>query len=66
MKKWDTIRIAFYGAFVGCLYGAYANGPYWNGNTGDVLEAMGGVVGGGIGAAAIAAAVSGIRNLLIR
>jgi hypothetical protein len=66
MKKWNTGRLALYGAAVGCMYGAVANMSYWTGSAEMVLEAIGGVVGGGVGGAAVVAIVSGVRNLLVR
>ncbi len=63
-KKWNTRRLALYGAFVGLVYAVFNNAVNWG--VQPVSSTIGGLVGGAVGGAAVLAAASGIRNLFIR
>ena len=67
-KKWDTLQVALYGAPIGAAIAAIQG----LGRTRDIpantvsYAAVGEAVGGAIGGILLFAAVSGIRNLLVR
>lgn len=63
-KKWNTPRLALYGAFVGAafiLIRGYIEPSY-----APVEFNVGEVVGGAVGGAALVAIVSGVRNMFVR
>ena len=66
MTKWNTYRIAGYGAAVGCLFSALHDVQLIGSGLEATLQWAGGLVGGAAGGALMAAAVSGLRNLIIR
>ena len=63
-KKWNTSRLALYGAFGGLAYAVFNHAANWG--VQPVTSTIGGLVGGAVGGAALIATVSGIRNLFIR
>ena len=63
-KKWNTRRLALYGAFVGLAYSVFNHAANWG--VEPVSFTIGGLTGGAVGGAALLAAASGIRNLFIR
>ncbi len=65
-KRWNTMRLALYGALAGFLYAVFTSGPYWKGDTGLALEGVGTLFGGAVGGAIVVATVSGLRNLFVR
>jgi hypothetical protein len=66
MTRWNTPRIALYGAFAGMLYQAFVAQDYWTQGPGMVARGIGGIIGGAFGGAILAALVSGLRNLFVR
>ncbi len=63
-KKWNTRRLALYGAFFGLAYAVFDIAANWG--VQPVLFTIGGLLGGAVGGAALLASASGIRNLFIR
>lgn len=69
-KRWNTLRIALWGLFLGPLY-SFAK-AYFDGTLPRVWDAdglayiLGGLIGGALGGAALFALVSGVRNLILR
>jgi hypothetical protein len=66
-KRWDTLRIALWGAAFGVAYSAIklTIDGFATLNS-DSLAYAGGLFGGAVGGAAIFAIVSGMRNLILR
>jgi hypothetical protein len=64
--KWDTLAIAKWGACAGVLYAAWQGLSLGGWSAGDIAEKLGGLLGGAIGGAALAAFISGARNLFVR
>lgn len=63
-KKWNTRRLALYGAFAGLAYAVFNNAVNWG--VQPISYTIGGLVGGLAGGAFLVAAISGLRNLFIR
>ncbi len=65
-QKWNTGRLAIYGAFggLGLAAGIIRAGPTMI--QGEIAGSLGYLVGSAVGGAALVALVSGIRNLFIR
>jgi hypothetical protein len=63
---WNTLQFSICGAFVGMLYAAYLDIGLWTRGPDMVAQALGGLAGGALGAAALVAIVCGIRNLFVR
>jgi hypothetical protein len=66
VKRWDTMRIALYGACAGAAYAAFAQAGDWTQGVEMIARAIGGIAGGAVGGAILAALVSGLRNFLVR
>jgi hypothetical protein len=65
IKRWNTLRLALYGACVGALWAAFQSAPLWRLGGDYTARAIGHLIGGAAGAAALVAIVSGTRNLLL-
>ncbi len=65
-QKWDTGRLAIYGAFggLGLAVGIIRAGPTII--QGEIAGSLGGLAGSALGVAVLVALVSGIRNLFVR
>lgn len=66
MKQWNILKLALFGAAIGTVYGAVQAIGYWSGGNPRIMEAVGTVIGGAIGGAAIAAIACVIRNRFAR
>jgi hypothetical protein len=65
MKRWNTQRIALHASLYGAAWAALMHIGQW-GLAGDEIAAgTGFVFGGAMGGAMLAAAVAGVRNLLV-
>jgi hypothetical protein len=65
MNKWNTLRVAIYGACLGLLYAAFLEIGLWT--QVDISgQAGGGLIGGTIAGAILGSLVSGCRNLFVR
>jgi threonine/homoserine efflux transporter RhtA len=63
--KWNTPKIALYGAAVGAIYPGVLHFPLSAAGD-DVAFWLGSMTGGALGVAVLAALVSAVRNLLVR
>ena len=67
VKRWNTMRAALIGAVCGIVYAVVrivlGSGPW---TTDQLSYHFGGLIGGAVGGAALFAAVSGVRNLILR
>ncbi len=63
-QKWDTGRLAIYGAFGGLAVGIIRAWPFMI--QGDIAGSLGALAGSALGGAALVALVSGIGNLFVR
>ena len=69
-KRWNTVRVAWWGALVGALNTplkmllAEETPKYWNAEVAMAIALT--AVGGAIGGAILFVAVSGVRNLILR
>ena len=65
MNKWNTLKVAMYGACLGLLYAASLEIGLWTHP--DVYgQAGGGLIGGTIAGAILGLLISGFRNLFVR
>jgi hypothetical protein len=65
-KRWNTLRLASYGACAGLAYGFYTSLPLWGRGEEFDAQAVGALVGGVAGGAALVALVAALRNLILR
>jgi hypothetical protein len=68
-KRWDTARIALWGAALGLVYSLvslWMNGRFARLDTERLVYLGGGLFGGAFGGAILFATVSGVRNLILR
>ena len=63
-KKWNTGRLALYGAFAGLAYSVWGHAPDWG--VQDLTSTLGQLTGGTVGGAVLVAITSGLRNLFVR
>lgn len=65
-KRWNTLRLALYGAIAGLGFAAIKSAPLWSLGGDYQARAIGQLIGGAAGGAAIVALVSGVRNRVLR
>ncbi len=65
-EKWNPLRLALYGACAGLVYALWIAAGTWELGEPFVAWNVGGLFGGAIGGAFLAAAIAGLRNLLVR
>ncbi len=63
-KKWNTGRLALYGAFAGLAYSVFNHAANWG--VEPLSSTLGTLTGGAVGGAALVAITSGLRNLFVR
>ena len=66
LPRWNPLRFALYGACVGLVYGLWLAGGTWDLGEQFVARNVGRLLGGVISGAFLAAAIAGLRNLLVR
>lgn len=66
IKRWNTLRLAAWGAGAGLIYGAIQGALLWSLGGDYQARAIGQLIGGLVGGAALIALVSGLRNLILR
>jgi len=66
MKRWNTVRVAMYGAAAGLAYAAFNAAPYWSVGSEGIGQGIGMLVGGATMGFVMVAAICGFRNLLVR
>ena len=65
-KKWNTPRLAIYGAFAGLAYAIFNAVGTWSIETNAIAANIGGLIGGTVGGALLVAGASGVRNFFVR
>jgi len=65
MNKWNTLRVAMYGACLGLLYAAFLEIGLWA-QVDMYGQAGGGLIGGTIAGGILGLLISGFRNLFVR
>jgi hypothetical protein len=65
-KRWDTLRLAKYGALVGFVIEACIALPSPGWGAGALGYKVGSMMGGAAGAALLVGIVSGLRNFCVR
>jgi hypothetical protein len=65
MNKWNTLRVAMYGACLGLLYAAFLEIGLWA-QVDMYGQAGGGLIGGTIVGGILGLLISGFRNLFVR
>jgi len=65
MNKWNTLRVAMYGACLGLLYAAVLEIGLWA-QVDMYGQAGGGLIGGAIVGGILGLLISGFRNLFVR
>jgi hypothetical protein len=65
MTKWNTLRVAMYGACLGLLYAAFLEIGLWA-QVDMYGQAGGGLIGGTIVGGILGLLISGFRNLFVR
>src|ERR1700730_837228 len=65
MNKWNTLKVAMYGACVGLLYAASLEIGLWT-HPDMYGQAGGGLIGGTIAGAILGLLISGFRNFFVR
>ena len=65
MNKWNTLRVAMYGACLGLLYAAFLEIGLWA-QVDMYGQAGGGLIGGTIVGGVLGLLISGFRNLFVR
>jgi hypothetical protein len=65
MNKWNTLRVAMYGACLGLLYAGFLEIGLWA-QVDMYGQAGGGLIGGTIVGGILGLLISGFRNLFVR
>ena len=65
-EQWNPLRFALYGACAGVVYELWLTAGTWGLDEPFVAGNIGSLLGGAVGGAFLAAAVAGLRNLLVR
>ena len=66
LPKWNPLRFALFGACAGLVYALWIAAGTWGLGEQFVAWNIGGLFGGVVGGAFLAAAIAGLRNLLVR
>jgi hypothetical protein len=65
-RRWNTLRLAGYGAVAGLVVEAPDTIPRWSLGSNSQAYALGELIGAAFAWAALVAAISGIRNRIVR